>query len=126
VFVVSVIVESGTIGDGGFNPSRCTVEFDLVKVVHTHWPLSPNSIFWSRRKLQGHRETHTPRVHGLAASAGVCRPNNWGIKDFTFASTLLSSTIVSGMCPLHHQTSQVSRCDVIRPAVTFPHYGLVV
>jgi len=58
-----------------FNPDRCTVECDFGEIVHTHLSLSPSSIIWyQRRQLggkQAHRATNWPRVHGLAASAGI-------------------------------------------------------
>jgi len=54
--------------------SGCAIECNLGQVVCTRVPLSPSSIILYQRKLgskQAHRATHWPRVHGLAASAGV-------------------------------------------------------
>ena len=45
-----------------------------MQVVCTHMLLSPSSIIWYQRQLgskEAHRATHWPRVHSLAASAGV-------------------------------------------------------
>jgi len=61
-------------GHHGFNPRRCTVEFDPGQVYHTHLPLSPSSIIWYELKLgskQAHCSTLWPRVHGLSALAGA-------------------------------------------------------
>ena len=44
-FCVSVVLWYW-IGDGGFNPSLCAVQCDLLQVVDTRLPLSPSSIMW--------------------------------------------------------------------------------
>jgi len=80
-------------------PSRCTVECDLGQVVYTHAPLSPSSIIWYQRKLgskQAHRATHWPRVHGLAASAGVwLRANESEISAALWAKWLEKEILTS-------------------------------